>query len=97
MRTDFDFARYQDLIGVVVFRSTFNNFEKIDINQAWSLAISGGQEDKMLQSPLSIDLSIQTDKQSRFIQLEWGKMFTNATLAFSTLGVIWCIISSQSV
>lgn len=47
MRTDFDFPK-KDLIGTVVFRPNFNNFEKINVNQAWSLFFSAGQDDKVL-------------------------------------------------
>ncbi|MBD2344672.1 hypothetical protein [Anabaena subtropica] len=47
MRTDFDFPR-KDLIGPVVFRPNFNNFETINVNQAWSLFFSAGQDDKKL-------------------------------------------------
>jgi hypothetical protein len=32
----------------MVFRSTFNKFEPIDGNQAWSLFFTGGNEDKTL-------------------------------------------------
>jgi hypothetical protein len=47
MRTDFDFPK-TDLLGPVVFRPDFNNFEVISANQAWSLFFTGGQEDKAL-------------------------------------------------
>ncbi|MDB9372667.1 hypothetical protein [Nodularia sphaerocarpa] len=47
MRTDFDFTQ-KDLVGTVVFRPNFNNFEIINVNQAWSLFFSGGQDDKKL-------------------------------------------------
>lgn len=47
MKTDFDFPR-KDLIGPVVFRPGFNNFETINPNQAWSLFFSAGQDDKTL-------------------------------------------------
>lgn len=47
MKTDFDFPR-KDLIGSVVFRPDFNNFEKINMNQAWSLFFTAGQDDKGL-------------------------------------------------
>lgn len=47
MRTDFDFPR-KDLLGPVVFRPEFNNFETISTNQAWSLFFTAGQEDKVL-------------------------------------------------
>ena len=43
MRTDFDFPQ-RDLLGPVVFRPNFNNFEIINVNQAWSLFFSGGQD-----------------------------------------------------
>ncbi len=97
MKTDFDFTRYQDLVGTVVFRSTFNNFENIDINQAWSLAISVGQEDKNLNEPLSIDFSNPSDSQNPDFQIEWGNLFTNTTLIASSLAIIWCIISNPIV
>ncbi|WAL58339.1 hypothetical protein [Thermocoleostomius sinensis] len=47
MRTDFEFPN-KDLIGPVVFRPDFNRFEAIDVNQAWSLFFTAGQEDKNL-------------------------------------------------
>ncbi|QSJ14944.1 hypothetical protein JYQ62_24145 [Nostoc sp. UHCC 0702] len=47
MRTDFDFPK-KDLVGPVVFRPDFNNFETINVNQAWSLFFSAGQDDKVL-------------------------------------------------
>jgi hypothetical protein len=47
MRTDFDFPQ-KNLIGPVVFRPDFNNFETINANQAWSLFFTAGQEDKAL-------------------------------------------------
>jgi hypothetical protein len=47
MRTDFDFPK-KDLIGPVVFRPDFNNFETISVNQAWSLFFSAGKDDKGL-------------------------------------------------
>jgi hypothetical protein len=34
MKTDFDYPK-KDLIGLVVFRPDFNNFEIINANQAW--------------------------------------------------------------
>ncbi|NMG07396.1 hypothetical protein [Brasilonema sp. UFV-L1] len=47
MRTDFDFPK-KELVGPVVFRPDFNNFEAITVNQAWSLFFTAGQEDKAL-------------------------------------------------
>jgi hypothetical protein len=47
MRTDFDFPK-KDLLGPVVFRPEFNNFEVINVNQAWSLFFTAGKEDKVL-------------------------------------------------
>ncbi|ARV60801.1 hypothetical protein BZZ01_21225 [Nostocales cyanobacterium HT-58-2] len=47
MRTDFDFPK-KELLGPVVFRPDFNSFESININQAWSLFFTAGQEDKAL-------------------------------------------------
>lgn len=47
MRTDFDYPS-QDLLGPVVFRPNFNEFENINSNQAWSLFFSAGQDDKTL-------------------------------------------------
>ncbi|CEJ47031.1 hypothetical protein [Umezakia ovalisporum] len=47
MKTDFDFPR-KDLLGPVVFRPNFNNFETINVNQAWSLFFSAGQDDSKL-------------------------------------------------
>ncbi|MGJ5675834.1 MAG: hypothetical protein ACR9NN_19815 [Nostochopsis sp.] len=36
------------VLSPVVFRSGFNNFEKINATQAWSLFFTGGREDKTL-------------------------------------------------
>ncbi|MEH1819455.1 MAG: hypothetical protein V7L22_17235 [Nostoc sp.] len=47
MKTDFDYPN-KDLIGAVVFRPDFNNFETINANQAWSLFFTVGQDDKGL-------------------------------------------------
>ncbi|MEH2001201.1 MAG: hypothetical protein V7L00_21040 [Nostoc sp.] len=47
MKTDFDYPK-KDLIGTVVFRPDFNNFEMINANQAWSLFFTVGQDDKGL-------------------------------------------------
>ncbi len=47
MKTDFDYPN-KVLLGAVVFRPSFNNFETINVNQAWSLFFSAGQEDKLL-------------------------------------------------
>ena len=47
MKTDFNFPQ-KDLLGPVVFRPNFNNFETINVNQAWSLFFSGGQDDNKL-------------------------------------------------
>ncbi len=47
MKTDFDFPK-KDLIGTVVFRPDFNSFETINVNQAWSLFFTAGQDDKGL-------------------------------------------------
>lgn len=47
MKTDFDYPK-KDLIGPVVFRPDFNNFAKINANQAWSLFFTAGQDDKSL-------------------------------------------------
>ena len=48
IKTDLDFLQNKDILAPVVFRSYFNKFEKLDASQAWSLAFSGGQEDKIL-------------------------------------------------
>ncbi|AFY76724.1 MAG: hypothetical protein IGR93_12870 [Hydrococcus sp. C42_A2020_068] len=48
MKTDFDVLANKDLFAPVVFRSNFNNFEKLDANQAWSLFFTAGNEDKSL-------------------------------------------------
>ncbi|MGV0102155.1 hypothetical protein [Nostoc sp. DSM 114167] len=53
MRTDFDFPK-QDLIGPVVFRPDFTNFEKINLNQAWSLFFTAGQDDKALGQEIEL-------------------------------------------
>lgn len=47
MRTDFDFPK-KDLLGPVVFRPDFNNFQQLSANQTWSLFFTAGQEDKAL-------------------------------------------------
>lgn len=47
MRTDFELPN-KNLVGPVVFRPDFNQFESIDTNQAWSLFFTAGQEDKNL-------------------------------------------------
>jgi hypothetical protein len=47
MKTDFDFPK-KDLIGPVVFRPDFNNFETINATQAWSLFFTRGQQDNSL-------------------------------------------------
>jgi len=48
MKTDFDFPN-KYLIGPAVFRPDFNaQFEVINVNQAWSLFFTAGQEDKGL-------------------------------------------------
>lgn len=49
MKTDFDYPN-KYLLGAVVFRPVFNNFERINANQAWSLLFTLGQEDKALGS-----------------------------------------------
>ncbi len=54
MRTDFDFPN-KDLLGPVVFRPDFNNFEKISGNQAWSLFFTTGKEDKVLGLNAELD------------------------------------------
>lgn len=53
MRTDFDFPK-KDLIGPVVFRPDFTNFEKINPNQAWSLFFTAGQDDKALGQEIEL-------------------------------------------
>ncbi|MFN6561868.1 MAG: hypothetical protein RMY28_019020 [Nostoc sp. ChiSLP01] len=53
MRTDFNFPK-QDLIGPVVFRPDFTNFEKINLNQAWSLFFTAGQDDKALGQEIEL-------------------------------------------
>jgi len=47
MKTDFNFAS-PELFSPVVFRSAFNSFQVINVNQAWSLFFTGGKEDKLL-------------------------------------------------
>lgn len=48
MKTDFDFPN-KYLIGPVVFRPDFNaQAEVLNVNQAWSLFFTAGQEDKVL-------------------------------------------------
>jgi hypothetical protein len=47
MTSDFDFSS-TDLFGPVIFRPSFNRAEPINANQAWSLLLTAGQEDKQL-------------------------------------------------
>jgi len=47
MRTDFEF-RNPALLGPVVFRPSFNQFETITSTQAWSLFFTASQEDNAL-------------------------------------------------
>jgi hypothetical protein len=47
MRNDFDFKN-SDLFGPVAFRPSFNSGEAITAEQAWSLFLSGSQEDNLL-------------------------------------------------
>ena len=47
MRTDFEF-RNPALLGPVVFRPSFNQFETITATQAWSLFFTASQEDNVL-------------------------------------------------
>jgi len=47
MRTDFEF-RNPALLGPVVFRPGFNQFETITATQAWSLFFTASQEDNAL-------------------------------------------------
>jgi hypothetical protein len=47
MKIDFDYPN-KDLLRPVVFRSDFNNFKIINVNQAWSLFFTIGQDDKAL-------------------------------------------------
>lgn len=50
--TSFDSASYAESVPVV-FRSSFNHFEKINATQAWSLLFTGGKEDRVFgASPL---------------------------------------------
>ncbi|WP_341527645.1 hypothetical protein WKK05_35040 [Nostoc sp. UHCC 0302] len=53
MKTDFDYPN-KNLLGAVVFRPSFNNFEKINANQAWSLLFTTGQEDKLLGQEIEL-------------------------------------------
>lgn len=47
MTTDLDF-KSPELFGPVIFRPTFNNFETLNLTQAWSLFFTAGREDKAL-------------------------------------------------
>ena len=95
MKTDLDYFRYQDLIGTVVFRSTFNNGETININQAWSLAFSGGQEDKMLDFPWFLDFSEGRGNISLKFQIEWGQFWTISVLFLALIGISLSAITSS--
>jgi hypothetical protein len=46
MRTDYDF-KSPALFGPVAFRPEFNNFQQINLAQAWSLFFTGSNEDKL--------------------------------------------------
>ncbi|MFP4123201.1 hypothetical protein [Coleofasciculus sp.] len=48
MKTDFDSFTNKDLFRPVIFRTDFNNFDSLTLNQAWSLFFTAGQEDKVL-------------------------------------------------
>jgi hypothetical protein len=48
MKTDFDIFNNKDLFAPVVFRADFNKFNDINVNQAWSLFLTAGKEDKAL-------------------------------------------------
>jgi hypothetical protein len=48
MKTDFNVFNNKDLFAPVIFRSDFNKFDSISINQAWSLFFTAGKEDKIL-------------------------------------------------
>lgn len=48
MNSDINIYNNKDLFAPVVFRSDFNNFQKINGNQAWSLFFTAGNEDKEL-------------------------------------------------
>jgi hypothetical protein len=47
MKSDFDFSK-PELFGTVVFRPSFNSYEKLSANKAWSLFFTAGREDKKL-------------------------------------------------
>ncbi|NJL10773.1 MAG: hypothetical protein HC908_13055 [Calothrix sp. SM1_7_51] len=47
MKTDSD-STNKDLLEPVVFQASFNNFERINQNQAWSLFLTGGRNDQLL-------------------------------------------------
>ncbi|MEQ9550233.1 MAG: hypothetical protein RIM23_11510 [Coleofasciculus sp. G3-WIS-01] len=48
MKTDFDSFTNKDIFRPVIFRTDFNNFDSLTLNQAWSLFFTAGQEDKVL-------------------------------------------------
>jgi hypothetical protein len=48
MKTDFNIFTNKDLFAPVIFRSNFNQFDRIGNNQAWSLFFTAGKEDKAL-------------------------------------------------
>ncbi|MEQ8754189.1 MAG: hypothetical protein RID09_11810 [Coleofasciculus sp. G1-WW12-02] len=48
MKTDFESFKNKDLFRPVIFRTDFNNFDSLTLNQAWSLFFTAGQEDKVL-------------------------------------------------
>jgi hypothetical protein len=54
MKTDFNIFGNKDLFAPVIFRSDFNKFDRIDVNQAWSLFFTAGKEDKTLGSEIEL-------------------------------------------
>ncbi len=50
MNSDLDMYNNKDLLAPIVFSSEFNNFERINANQAWSLFFTAGKEDQKLGS-----------------------------------------------
>lgn len=73
MTTDFDFHN-PELFGPVAFRPEFNNFQKINATQAWSLLFTASREDKAL------GFSVTTGKFFTYSLM--------ATALFSVLGVV---------
>ncbi|MBE9029735.1 hypothetical protein IQ266_08350 [filamentous cyanobacterium LEGE 11480] len=76
MRTDYDFKN-SSLFGPVAFRPEFNNFEQINVAQAWSLFFTGSNEDKIFDSrPETGRFFTQVAGVTVLAVAVWGTFFT---------------------